>query len=43
MKSYVRNQRERHDRGMLEERLERITDQEAGEGGTAEAEPREAP
>jgi putative transposase len=43
MKDYVRNQRERHDQGMLEERLERITDRETGEGGTAEAEPREAP
>ena len=43
VKDYVRNQRERHDRGTLEERLERITDREAGEGGTAEAELREAP
>ena len=38
-----RNQRERHERGNLEDRLEPITDREPGEGGTAEAEPREAP
>jgi REP element-mobilizing transposase RayT len=34
---YIRNQRDRHARGKVEERLERITDWEA------EAEPREAP
>ncbi len=34
---YIRNQRDRHARGAVEERLERITDDEA------EAEPREAP
>ena len=43
VKDYVRNQRERHDRGTLEDRLERITDRETGEAIAAEAEPREAP
>ena len=43
VKAYVRNQRERHDRGTLEDRLERITDRETGEANAAEAEPREAP
>jgi len=39
VKDYVRNQRERHVRGTVEDRLERITAME----DTAEAEPREAP
>ena len=39
VKDYVRNQRERHARGKIEDRLERITDVET----VAEAEPREAP
>jgi putative transposase len=39
VKAYVRNQRERHARGKVEERLERITAREE----VAEAEPREAP
>ena len=37
VQEYIRNQRERHARGKIEERLERITDDEA------EAKPREAP
>jgi putative transposase len=36
---YIRNQRERHARGQVEDRLERITEPEP----VAEAEPREAP
>ena len=39
VKDYVRNQRDRHQRGKTEERLERIMLQET----LAEAEPREAP
>ena len=39
VKEYVRNQRERHGRGKIEDRLERITDVEK----VAEAEPRKAP
>jgi putative transposase len=37
VRDYIRNQRDRHARGAVEERLERITHDEA------EAEPREAP
>jgi putative transposase len=37
VRDYIRDQRERHARGKVEERLERITDSEA------EAEPREPP
>jgi putative transposase len=37
VRDYIRNQRDRHARGKIAERLERITDREA------EAEPREAP
>jgi putative transposase len=39
VKAYVRNQRDRHARGMVEDRLERITAMK----DEAEAEPREAP
>jgi putative transposase len=39
VKAYVRDQRQRHAQGKIEERLERIVPVEA----TAEAEPREAP
>jgi REP-associated tyrosine transposase len=41
VQSYIRNQRERHERGQAIDRLERITDMEDGE--MAQAEPREAP
>jgi putative transposase len=45
VKEYVRNQRERHGRGNVEDRLERITALETADAGVerAEAEPREAP
>jgi hypothetical protein len=46
VKDYVRNQRERHARGKVDDRLERITalETEAAPGaGAAEAEQREAP
>ena len=39
IKGYVRNQRERHAKGKVVDRLERIQDPEAD----AQAEPREAP
>jgi REP element-mobilizing transposase RayT len=45
VKEYVRTRRERHARGNVEDRLERITalETEAGAVTEAEAEPREAP
>jgi putative transposase len=45
VRRYVRDQKERHSRGQVEERLERITEMErpADPVSSAEAEPREAP
>jgi REP element-mobilizing transposase RayT len=43
VKDYVRNQRERHSRGKIVDRLERITALESMEPPNAEAEHREAP